>query len=46
MNNIVEIELIPEELSNEDNTSYVKMSKADIWFLKHLLKKYNPKKNC
>lgn len=41
---MVEIELVPEDLSNEDNTSYVEMSKADIWFLKHLLKKYNPKK--
>lgn len=39
-----EIELIPEELSRFDNTINVEMSEEEIWFLKHFIKKYNPKK--
>lgn len=40
----VEIELIPNEISKQDNIVNVEMSKDEIWFLKHFIKKYNPKK--
>lgn len=39
-----EIELIPEQLAEEDNTENVLMTKGEIWFLKHFIKKYHPKK--
>lgn len=41
---MVEYELIPEEISPDDNTAYVEMSNTEIWFLKHFIKKYHPKK--
>ena len=39
-----EIELIAKDISPEDNTINVEMSKDEIWFLKYLLKTYNPQK--
>lgn len=39
-----EIELIAGDISAQDNTNNVEMSNDEIWFLKHLLKKYKPKK--
>lgn len=43
--NMVEIELIPEKLSEDDNTVNVEMTKGEIWFLKHFIKTYHPKKS-
>lgn len=39
-----EIELVAEGISENDNTVNVEMSNDEIWFLKYLLKMYNPKK--
>ena len=39
-----ERELIPKSLSRNDNKKNVLMTDNEIWFLKYLLKKYNPKK--
>lgn len=39
-----EIELIPESLTEEDNTINVEMTNDEIWFVKNFIKKYNPKK--
>jgi len=39
-----ETELIPKELTNQDNTQKILMSNEEIWFVKHFIKKYNPKK--
>ena len=39
-----EIELTAENLTEQDNTINVEMSKDEIWFLKTLIGKYNPKK--
>ena len=41
---MTEIELIAEKLSEYDNTINVEMSLEEIWFLKHFIKTYNPKK--
>lgn len=41
---MIEIELIPEGIDEQDNTVNVEMLADEIWFLKHLIKKYNPKK--
>lgn len=41
---MVEIELVAEMLSSDDNTTNVEMSKEEIWFLKHFIKTYHPKK--
>ena len=41
---MTEYELIPGKISADDNTTYVEMSKTEIWFLKHFIKTYNPKK--
>lgn len=41
---MTEYELKPKELSEDDNTVNVEMSKSEIWFLKHFIKKYHPKK--
>ena len=43
---MAEIELIAKELDDSDNKEYVEMSAEELWFLKHLFKKFNPKKNC
>ena len=42
--NMVEIELTAERLDEQDNTLNVEMSDNEIWFVKHFIKKYNPKK--
>lgn len=39
-----EIELIPEKLTEQDNTINVEMTEDEIWFIKHFIKEYNPKK--
>lgn len=44
VNNMVEIELIPDKLSDDDNRVNVEMTKEEIWFLKHFIKTYHPKK--
>ena len=41
---MAEIELIAKELDDSDNKEYVEMSAEELWFLKHLFKKFNPKK--
>lgn len=41
---MAEIELEAEKLSDDDNLTNVEMSKEEIWLLKHLINKYNPKK--
>lgn len=41
---MTEIELIPKKLSKEDNTTNVEMIKEEIWFMKHFIKTYRPKK--
>lgn len=41
---MVEIELISEGIDEQDNTINVEMSIDEIWFMKHFIKKYNPKK--
>lgn len=41
---MVEIEFIPEEISDSDNTINVEMSNGEISFLKSFIKEYNPKK--
>lgn len=41
---MTEIELIPEGISENDNTTNVEMSDDEIWFLKRFIKMYNPKK--
>lgn len=40
----MEIELIAEPISEEDNTINVEMTAGEIWFLKSFIKRYNPKK--
>lgn len=39
-----EIELIAESLTEDDNTINVEMTNDEIWFVKNLIKKCNPKK--
>lgn len=39
-----EIELIPESLTEQDNTINVEMTDDEIWFMKHFIKEYNHKK--
>lgn len=39
-----EFELVPGKLSEDDNTVHVEMSNSEIWFLKHFIKEYHPKK--
>ncbi|WP_407382077.1 class I SAM-dependent methyltransferase [Methanobrevibacter sp.] len=39
-----EFELIADKISNDDNTTHVEMSNDEIWFLKHFIKTYKPKK--
>ena len=41
---MVEYELVPGKISKDDTTAHVEMSKAEIWFLKHFIKTYHPKK--
>ena len=41
---MVEIELKPDKLSKDDNTTNVEMTKEEIWFLKHFIQTYHPKK--
>ena len=41
---MVEIELIPKKLSDDDNRVNVEMTNEEIWFLKHFIKTYHPKK--
>lgn len=41
---MVEIELMAEKLSEEDNTKYVEMTKEEIWLIKYLMQNYHPKK--
>lgn len=41
---MTEIELVAEKLSDEDNKTNVEMSHGEIWFIKHLMQEYNPKK--
>lgn len=41
---MAEIELIADKLSKDDNTTNVEMTKEEIWFLKHFIKTYHPKK--
>ena len=41
---MTEIELIAEKLTEHDNTINVEMSLEEIWFLKHFIKTFNPKK--
>ena len=41
---MTEIELLAEKLSRFDNTINVEMSNGEIWFLKHFIKQYHPKK--
>lgn len=41
---MAEIELIPNKISDDDNTTHVEMSQDEIWFLKHFIQKYKPKK--
>lgn len=41
---MVEIELISLGIDELDNTINVEMSVDEIWFVKHFIKKYNPKK--
>lgn len=41
-----EIELEAGKLTEDDNRLNVEMSEEEIWFLKHFIKEYNPKKNC
>ena len=41
---MAEIELKAEKLSENDNTTNVEMSKHEIWLIKHLLERNNPKK--
>lgn len=41
---MVEIELKAEKLTENDNSKNVEMSEEEIWLIKHLLEKYNPKK--
>lgn len=39
-----EFELIADKISDNDNTTHVEMSRDEIWFLKHFIKTYKPKK--
>ncbi len=39
-----EIELISEKLTPNDNSINVEMSDGEIWFVKHFIKEFNPKK--
>ncbi|WP_298501400.1 class I SAM-dependent methyltransferase [uncultured Methanobrevibacter sp.] len=41
---MVEVELIPDKLSDDDNRVNVEMTEEEIWFLKHFIKTYHPKK--
>lgn len=41
---MVEYELVPGKISEDDNTAHVEMSNPEIWFLKHFIKTYHPKK--
>lgn len=39
-----EIELMPEKLSEDDNSVNVEMFPEEIWFIKYFIENYNPKK--
>ena len=41
---MAEIELKAEKLSENDNSENVEMSEEEIWLIKHLIEKYNPRK--
>lgn len=41
---MVEIELKAKELTENDNTELVEMSREEIWFIKYFIQKYHPKK--
>lgn len=41
---MTEIELTAGKISEDDNTTLVEMSEDEIWFLKHFIETYNPKK--
>ena len=41
---MVEIELISEGIDSQDNVDNVEMTNDEIWFVKHFVKEYNPKK--
>jgi predicted O-methyltransferase YrrM len=41
---MTEFELTPSILSNDDNTINVEMTNEEIWFLKHFITTYHPKK--
>ena len=41
---MAEIELKAEKLTENDNSKNVEMSEDEIWMIKHLMEKYNPKK--
>ena len=40
---MAEIELKAEKLSENDNSENVEMSEEEIWLIKHLIEKYNPR---
>lgn len=41
-----EIELLPEEITEDDNTTHVEMNIKEIAFLKRFIMEYKPKKDC